>query len=314
MTTPMIQNNDNDNEIIYNGATPGQAKRKRVNDPYAFGKQLALQKQQQEQQTAALLKQQQLLLPHQDDHNCMMFPHSEELSDVKSQLDGSDEERSQSASSTGPAGAGDEHDHSYYQQFYSTPSFNSSSNVNTNANSFSPSNYDLSRSGSMRPPFALCAFPMPVPVPMPPPPAHVLLGGIAPSLPSSCGGCGVLKRNKGVACRRHLQHQQDPRMPACALQGLCPYRHFPQGAATVESVPRTVCKFHKEGGCMRDVCPFFHGTEQQLRELTARGVTVYRPVDYCEIRDAEEDMEREAEAAPAAFMGPVQQRHHGLFR
>jgi len=149
----------------------------------------------------------------------------------------------------------------------------------------------------------------------PPMPGQLAIQGFPPGLPS---------RNKAIVCKRYFDAQTaiekglakpkpvrngkkaDPCSGGCQLGGLCPYRHIT--ASHEERVPRSICKFFLQGACLRDSCPFFHGTEQQLHQLLAIGAPTYRPAEYSPIIDAEEEMTSNmSQATTPAAQTPVHQ-------
>ncbi|KAH9601474.1 hypothetical protein LSM04_002417 [Trypanosoma melophagium] len=79
-------------------------------------------------------------------------------------------------------------------------------------------------------------------------------------------------RNKGLICRDYFFNKSCPHSSSCS------YMHVQEGET--RRVPLTVCLFYTERACLRDKCPFFHGTQAQLDQLRASGAKTYRPQDY----------------------------------
>lgn len=135
----------------------------------------------------------------------------------------------------------------------SLPQSNAAESIN--ATSHSLANIPLAR----QPVATACA-------PNPPSPAH--------SAPDSASP----PRNKGVLCEYFLS------TGSCPLSHSCPLRHLEKGA--VRPVPDQVCAFFERDGahCLRDNCPYFHGTRAKLRALRSGGATWYKPEEWMAVQ------------------------------
>jgi hypothetical protein len=84
-------------------------------------------------------------------------------------------------------------------------------------------------------------------------------------------------RNKGYICKQFFT------TGTCPITSECPFAHVRNGQ--VDTVPQQVCAFFHQKACLRDSCPYFHGSETELYALKKFSKRTYMPQDYMEQRD-----------------------------
>jgi hypothetical protein len=67
------------------------------------------------------------------------------------------------------------------------------------------------------------------------------------------------QRNKAVICKSFIENR------CTTLRDECPYLHALLDEA--RSVPERACRYFMQGACLRGTCPFFHGTQSELKSL-----------------------------------------------
>jgi hypothetical protein len=67
------------------------------------------------------------------------------------------------------------------------------------------------------------------------------------------------QRNKAVICKSFIEGR------CTTLRDECPYLHALLDEA--RSVPERACRYFMQGACLRGTCPFFHGTQSELKSL-----------------------------------------------